>query len=111
MDRTIQALGHVLEVRVDQLDAVDFSHHPGTFAHRADADGAVLADFDLLLRRHGNRPAIAHDRHAVAGAQHAQGVNVQAAGAHVAFTAIGILYGNPAVALHGNVEVAAGFHQ
>ncbi len=74
VDRTVQALGHVLDVRVDQLDAVDFGHDARAFAHRANADGAVLADFDLLLGRHGNRPAIADHRHAVASAQYAQGV-------------------------------------
>src|SRR3546814_1917427 len=72
-----------------------FSHHARAFTHGADTDGAVLADFDFLLWRYGDRTTVAHYRHTVAGPQHAQGVNVEAAGAHIAFTAFRILHSHP----------------
>ncbi|MNE39932.1 hypothetical protein D3C80_1339140 [compost metagenome] len=109
VDQAVQALGHVLQVRVDQFDPVDLGHDPRALAHGADADGAVLANLDLLLWRHGNRPAIAHHRHTVAGPQHTQTVNVQAGGAHIGFTAIRGLHGDEAVAADGDVQVTAGF--
>ncbi len=110
MDQAIQALGQAFGIGVDQLDAVDFGHHSRVFPHGADADGAIGADFDLLLWRNRNRAAVADYRHAVAGTQHTEGIDVQAAGAYVGFTAIGRLHGDEALAGHRHIQIAAGFH-
>ncbi|MNT29192.1 hypothetical protein D3C72_1649220 [compost metagenome] len=110
-DQAVGALLQLLRIRVDQLDAVHLGHHVGRLAHGADADGAVLADLHFLLRRNGNGPGIAHDRQTVAGAQLAQGIDLQAGGAHIGFAAVRGLHGHPALALDGHVQVAAGLLQ
>ncbi|MNO73851.1 hypothetical protein D3C76_648270 [compost metagenome] len=108
MDHAVQALGQAFGVGVDQLDTVHLGHYPRVFTHGADADGAVGAHFNLLLRGDGNRATVADHRHAVAGTQHAQGIDVQAAGAHVGFAAVRGLHGDEALAGHGDVQLATG---
>ncbi|MNM66601.1 hypothetical protein D3C81_780940 [compost metagenome] len=108
VDHAVQALGQAFDVGVDQFDAVDLGHHARVFTHGANADSAVSTHFNFLLRRNGNRAAVADHRHTVAGTQHAQGVDVQAAGAHVGFAAIRGLHGDETLAGHGHVQLAAG---
>ncbi|MNH16070.1 hypothetical protein D3C79_757000 [compost metagenome] len=109
MDQTIQAFGNGLEIRIDHLDPVDFSHYLWPLAHGADGDGAVFTDLDLLLWRHGNRPAVTHDRHAVGGTQHTQGIDIHARGTHIGFAAIRCLHGDKAVTTNGHIQVTPGF--
>lgn len=56
----------------------------------------------------GDRTTVADHRHAVAGTQHAEGIDVEAAGTHIGFAAIGRLHGDEALPGHGHVQVAPG---
>ncbi len=109
MQQAVGTLLHLLQVRVDQFDPVHHGDHVGVLAKGADADGAVLADLHLFLRRHGDRPTVAEHRQAVAGAQHAEGVDMHAGGTHVGLAAIRRLDRDEAVAVDGDVQLVAGF--
>ncbi|MND92575.1 hypothetical protein D3C80_847370 [compost metagenome] len=110
MNQPVLALGQAFGVGVDQLDAVDFRHHARVFTHGTDADGAIGADFDLLLGRDGDRAAVAKHRHTVASTQYPESIDVQTTGTHIRFAAIWRLHGDKTVTAHSHIQVTAGFH-
>ena len=110
-DQAIGSLFQLLRIGIDQLDAVYGNHDVRILTQGADADGAVMADIHLFLGRNGDRPAIAHHRHAIGGAQHAQHVNIQAAGTDISLAPIRSLHGDPALPFDGHIQIPTGLLQ
>src|SRR5690606_36278598 len=95
-------------VRVDQLDAIDDCKRLRSLPDRLDRNRAVAADRETDVRRHRDRPALAHDQVTRAVREQSSRIDAKIAGARVRFAPALSLHRQEASALYGDIELPSG---